>query len=337
MLRTFELLENNPEWLAEILTSPHIAGELGLEHPIAPESTQEDIERNLVEAINDLKPEVENSSGLSELLELHSSLIKLITPVEVDAEGTEVGSEFEFEEFDYPAPLHLRFGLAFPQQVLATLDNISDTSFCQRTLKFGRLLKQQKQLEQAAMTSIRPYLEDREYSVSYINEFYSSILENISRLEELKSADDVELNEYKDLYLESCRYFEYASPIAIVITAHLDEEEIEFDEAANMSLSNSLNKIQSIDYFTELAEPIDSNIRNAIAHGGPRAGVNLNPIENIVTFRYESGDEVREKEMLLSDFKSQVMTAMAAAITLYTLPHFLYYQALHTKFEEAYS
>lgn len=329
-------MENNPDWFAEFFTSLEIAGELGLDQPIAAELNQEDIEQNIVEAIRELRPEVEGSSEQTELLQLYSQFIESILPDDIDTKNGG-SNRFGIEDIDYPAPLFLRMGLSFPQEIQLTLDRLSNTNFRQLTLEFGRSLKQQGVLENTTEVCMYSFLQNRSYSKSYMNELFNTVTENIDRLRDLETSEDIDEKELKELYLESCRYFEYASPQAIVIVSYLEEEEIEFEDVAGMSLSNSLEKIQSIDYFNKLAKSIDPHIRNAIAHGGPNGGVDYNPIEETITFRYSLGDDVQEKQLLVSEFKCQVMTAMSAAITLYLLPSFLFFQTMHTKFEEAFS
>lgn len=299
----------------ELLSSRELAGNLGLEQPLAKEASDAELESKIQDSLEELKASVEAAEDFADLVICWTEMLDTHYEPEIDLDR---------ESAESPAPDSLMEWLSRVRVILEWLDDLSGRGFYDTSVAFVDELYNQKMLRSATITLVYYFTEDVEHGVRYVNRFMTGVLETVSKLSQFESSDDVDIRDLVEVYRKSATYYEFALPPMLVLIDHLEGEQdgLDYQKYASMRLSNSLSKLRSFEPLAEFAESYDTNIRNAVSHGGS-SGHSINQIEETITFRYKVGDSVHTETMDFEEFRILVIEGVSGAIALFLLPFFI--------------
>lgn len=324
---TTEVADHATE-IAELLSSPGLAGDLGFTEPLTGDRSEAEVKQELTDSVNEFESAIESAEDFPDLVLSWSELMDSYYGIDVPLDDEQKGS---------PVPNSLIANLGRARGFLEQLGDAGGRDFYGTSVDFAQQLEQQRMLQESTMVIIAYFTHRMEDGMVYVNTFLTQVAETINELLKIAESDEVDVAQLVEMYRRCGTYYEHALPPILALISYLEDEEVDLDTISSMTLANSLSRVQSFGPLAEFVEPFDSDIRNALSHGG-RSGHSSNHVKESVTFRYEAGDSVQTKEMSFTEFKEQTVEASAGAISLFLLPFFtilLYsYVEIQRKFED---
>lgn len=151
------------------------------------------------------------------------------------------------------------------------------------------------------------------------------IMEYYQYLEEHPEiTDGGEARQYIDMYEELAELVSNLLPQFIAVIGLVSDQDEEYDDLKQMKLNNLLQKLESKKYsrFNELAEGIDRELRNSIAH----RDFTVDPINEEIKFR-DRGELVAELDY--TEFQEEVFKLLALFNALWNFQMILIYYRIH--------
>lgn len=302
-----------------LLTSPAVGGEFGHTGAIAGDLSEQEVENRLRSAVKSFRSKLDGIDDYSQFILTIAQTIEPYWQVDIDLPK-------EYEESAVPKWVFLQIDVARP--LLQQADEIAEREFEEAMVGFAEDLQDQGELDNAVETVVEYFLEFDEEIVFYLNSMTTQ-LEN--GLLEISETSEYSAKKLVNLYLEAAIYYERSLPITLAVVYRLTNQDFEWDAIKSENLSNLVATVQGFHPLAVFVEEFDSNIRNALAHGGPDASYRVNQPEATITFRYRVGEDRESETMSLAEFERTTLAVYGAATSLVILPTFLL--VVHTYFQ----
>jgi len=192
-------------------------------------------------------------------------------------------------------------------------------------------LDQQDVLSTVSSLCFLFFLNDQEFIFSYGNTFSRELPEIVEKIDQIIQNDDTGFDELVDLCRRWGPLCETAIPPVIASIHYLEDGDIDLGKSEEMSLNDCIGKVQEFSLLAPVGSKLNSNLRNAVLHGGKNGGYNLNPITNEIKIRYEEGEETKTEVYNKDEFEKIVVEMLASVVTLFLVP--LYFIASHAAIE----
>jgi hypothetical protein len=236
---------------------------------------------------------------------------------------TESYHEPDIESDDqFPVPDSILEGVVICTRYLDYLSQQSSHDFKTAVEEFVLELYRQNLLATACRVMIAYFTSDENIPKNYANTGVTDTIDLFETLQKTDNASEFEIRELAGMYRRCSVYYETALPPFVALIDVLEQQEAELEKVQNMNLANAVSKVRNFPPLQVFVKQFDTNIRNAVDHGG-KSSYNPDPRREMVEFMYEVGDKTASKELSYKEFRANTLNMCYGALALYWMPIYL--------------
>lgn len=311
------LIEENADKIASFLRDGETVGRLGIQKPVAPEKTKEELTEQIQSTCDDIRGDLEEADEVWQVIVRFLNQSGFGEMVKVDRELSD-----EVEKI----PDILIFSIVFLNSYVISADEYGGTNFQEVQTEFLEDLIEQGKLGDANSATIEYWLKagSKQQAVAYFNTLMTTARLVLSELKPEHESTEQNVSEFVDVYREASTIYEDVLPIVTAIYKSLENEDVIIENIERMGPRDCKRQLETFPPLAPYVEHYDIDIRNAVSHGG-NSGVILNNMAGVVVFQYKEGEEQKEKQMDFDEFCKKTLRTTSASVSLLVLPLFLIY------------
>lgn len=222
----------------------------------------------------------------------------------------------------FTVPNSILEGVAANSDFFDYLSQQSSHDFKTAAEEFVIDLYSQDLLSTACRVMIAYFTFDEKLPINYGNTAMTDVIDLFETIQKTDDASEFEIRKLAEMYRRCGVYYETALPPFLALIYVLEQEEAELEKIRRMQLANAVSKVRNFSPLQVFVKEFDTNIRNAVEHGGT-SGYNPNPRREVVEFVYEIGDETVSMELSYDEFRGNTLNVCYAAMALYVMPVYI--------------
>jgi hypothetical protein len=310
LIEFLDSLEANLDEIMKEISPHELSGKMGYSNSPIEGYDLTELNREGSKLIQRYREEVENADDTADLLIAFGQVAD-------DHREPEIESDDQL-----PVPDSILEGIVYYSGFLDYVSEESPYDFKNAAEEFIIELYRQDLLSTACRAMITYFLSDENIPINYANTAMTDISDLYHSIQEVDDHSEFKIQDSVDKYRRCSIYYETALPPFLTLIDVLKEEEPELEEIRKMQLSNAVSKVRNFQPLQVFVRDFDTNIRNAVDHGGI-SGYNPDPKREVVEFNYKVGGETISEEMSYNEFKETTLSVCKAAIALYGLPMYI--------------